>query len=68
MPLPVGPSWLTKESVIRWEREQAKTAHTTLVCLDISVATIVLDREALKRQLEIYIQLSALSYHRSQSG
>ena len=41
--------WPTKETVVRWERDQARAANTSIVCLDTSVASLILDGETFER-------------------
>ena len=49
VPLPCKPAWPTKETFSAWEKRMAMAANFTIICLDSSVATLVLDGEAWRR-------------------
>ena len=49
VPMPERLRWPTRETIIRWEKEQARIENMTIICIDTNVATLILDGEALKR-------------------
>ena len=60
--LPDCVQWPTKETSAHWERDQARAADTSIVCLDSNVASLILDGEAFERApCDLYNSLPALA-------